>query len=177
MGYFLLNPLRRFMQDPVRILSPYVHEGMTVLEIGPGMGYFTIPLARMVGLSGRVVSVDIQQKMITALCKRAAQAGLRDRIETRLISADTLGVNDLEGRFDFTLAFAVVHEEPNQAALFREVHAALKPGGTLLMADPRSHFSQNEYEGALARAAEAGFVKTGEPAIWKSRAVVLRKPS
>ena len=177
MGYFLINPLRRLRQNPVKILSPHVREGMTILEVGPGMGYFTIPLARMAGAKGRVVSVDIQEKMIAALRKRAARAGLRDRIETRLIQADSLGVSDLRGRFDFALAFAVVHEVPDQTALFREIHAALKPGGALLMADPCSRFSQNEYEGALARAAGVGLMKTGEPAIWKSRAVVLRKPS
>jgi ubiquinone/menaquinone biosynthesis C-methylase UbiE len=177
MGYFLINPLRRLMQNPVTILSPYVREGMTVLEIGPGMGFFTIPLARMVGPGGRVVSVDIQDKMLTALRKRIAKAGLSTRVETRLAQASGLGVGDYDGRFDFVLAFAVVHEVPDQSVLFREIHTALKPGGVLLMADPRSHFSQNEYVGALRLAANAGFRKINEPVIYKSRSAELRKPS
>ena len=175
-GYLLIAPFRRIMQDPEKILSPWVQPGMTVLEIGPGMGYFTIPLARMAGSKGKIVSVDIQEKMLAPLRKRANRAGLSDRIETRLIHDDDIGVNDLKGRFDFALAFAVVHEVPDQASLFQEVHAALKPGGTLLMADPRSHFSQAEYERSLALAANAGFKKESEPKIWKSRAAVLRKP-
>jgi len=175
MGYFLLHPFRRFRQNPAKILSPYVREGMTLLEIGPGMGYFTIPLARMVGPQGRVVSVDIQEKMIVALSKRATRAGLLSRIETRVISAHNLGITDLNRLFDFALAFAVVHEVPDQESLFRDLHAALKVNGVLLMADPRSHFSREEYDEAIKHAVNAGFGRTGEPEIWNSRAAVLRK--
>ncbi len=45
-GYFLASPLRQLFQDPAKILAPYVREGMTVLEPGPGMGFFTLELAR-----------------------------------------------------------------------------------------------------------------------------------
>jgi 2-polyprenyl-3-methyl-5-hydroxy-6-metoxy-1,4-benzoquinol methylase len=72
-GYLLASPVRRwFGQDPVGILSSYVHESMTVLEPGPGMGFFTIPLARLVGNAGRVIAVDMQPKMIKGLKRRAA---------------------------------------------------------------------------------------------------------
>lgn len=66
-GYLLASPLRRwFGQDPIKIFSPYVREGITVLEPGPGMGFFTIPLARLVGASGKVIAIDVQTKMIAA---------------------------------------------------------------------------------------------------------------
>ena len=175
MGYFLLNPIRRLGQNPHAILSPYVQKGMTVLEIGPGMGYFTLPLARMAGPGGRIISVDIQEKMISGLRKRAERAGLSDRIETRLTNYTSLGVGDLGGSIDFALAFAVVHEVPDQAALFRELHAALKDGGLLLMADPSSRFSGGEYEKAVGFAADAGFCKIKEPGISRSRAALLKK--
>jgi ubiquinone/menaquinone biosynthesis C-methylase UbiE len=57
---------------------------MTVLEPGPGMGFFTLELARRVGDAGRVVAVDIQPKMLSVLQRRAAKTGLQNRIETRL---------------------------------------------------------------------------------------------
>jgi len=44
LGYFLAHPLRRRIHDPVGILRPFVSEGMTVLEPGPGMGFFTVEL-------------------------------------------------------------------------------------------------------------------------------------
>jgi ubiquinone/menaquinone biosynthesis C-methylase UbiE len=175
MGYFLINPLRRLMQDPVKILSPYVRDGMVVLEVGPGMGYFSLPLARMVGPAGKIVAVDIQKRMLQALEKRLGRAGLGSRVECRLSAPDTLGIDGKDERFDFALAFAVVHEVPDHNHFFRELYSALKPGGKVLIADPKSHFSAQEQEQALATAKECGFEKTDEPAIWRSRTAILRK--
>lgn len=75
-GYFLASPIRRISFDPRKILAPFVSEGMTVLEPGPGMGFFTLELARAVGPKGRVVAVDVQAKMLAALERRARRAGL-----------------------------------------------------------------------------------------------------
>src|SRR5271157_3888147 len=79
---------------------------MTVLEPGPGMGYFTLELARLVGSSGRVVAVDVQPKMIDRLKRRSAKAGLLDRVEARTAPAESMGITDLHSSVDFTLAFA-----------------------------------------------------------------------
>lgn len=106
-------------QNATQIVSPYVREGMTVLEPGPGMGFFTIPLARMVGDAGSVIAVDVQPKMIGALKRRAAKAGVRNRVDARVTSADTMGLDDVTGKVDFTLAFAVVHEFPDAQHFFR----------------------------------------------------------
>src|SRR5690242_16036997 len=75
-GYFLLGPLRRWRQDPRTILAPYMREGMTVLEPGPGMGFFTLEIARLAGPAGRVIAVDIQEKMLARLKRRATKHGL-----------------------------------------------------------------------------------------------------
>ena len=100
-------------QDPVKILSPYVREGMTVLEPGPGMGFFTLPLAQMVGPTRRVIAVDLQAKMIANLKRRAVKVNLLERIDAGVTSAVTMGLADLKNEVDFTLAFAVVHEFPD----------------------------------------------------------------
>jgi len=83
----------------------------------------------MVGPSGRVIAVDIQQKMLDRLKHRAAKAGLLDRLDARLASSDSMAIADLAGSVDFTLAFAVVHEFPDAARFFAEVAAASKSGG------------------------------------------------
>src|SRR5512132_222320 len=112
-GYLLVTPLRRWVHDPEKILGPYVSEGMTVLEPGPGMGFFTLELARRVGPSGKVVAVDVQSKMLAGLKRRAAKAGLLDRIDARLVAPEAMKLTGLSGKVDFTLAFAVVHEMPS----------------------------------------------------------------
>ena len=59
LGYLLINPFRRIYQNPVKLLGPFVEKGMTVLEPGCGMGYFTLDVARLVGPGGRIVADPI----------------------------------------------------------------------------------------------------------------------
>src|SRR5271157_4636156 len=175
LGYVLASPLRRLLQDPVAILKPYVREGMTVLEPGPGMGFFTLEMARLVGTSGRVVAVDVQPRMIAGLKRRLAKAGLLERTDARLASSDSLGLQDLHGRVDFALAMAVVHEMPSSSRFFAEVAEAMKPGATLLLAEPSGHVSETAFEAELQDAAAAGLEVTDRPAIPRSQAALLRK--
>jgi SAM-dependent methyltransferase len=176
-GYLLIIPLRRISQNPRKILSPYAREGMTVLEPGPGMGFFTLELAKLVGSSGRVIAVDIQSKMLEKLQRRAGKRGLLERIEARLVKNDSLAMSDLRKKVDFALAFATVHEMPGGAPFFREVAEMLKPGGLLLLAEPRGHVKMAEFEGEVQAAADAGLVLEERPEIWRSYAALLRKPA
>ena len=144
-GYLLLNPLRKLLENPKKILGRFVREGMTVLEPGCGMGYFTLPLARMVGPKGRVVAVEIQPKMLSVLNRRARKAGLLDRIDLRQAGVDTLGVEDLAAGVDFAAALHVVHEVPDPTSFLTEVRKALKPGSKLLVVEPRGHVSQDHH--------------------------------
>ena len=176
LGYFLISPLRKLVQDPRKILGPNVKPGMRVLDVGSAMGYFSIPLAEMVGPQGKVYCVDIQEKMLAVLRKRAGKRGLLDRIETRLAQPDSLMIDDLAGQIDFALAFAVVHEVPDRARLLSQVSSALKPGGTLLIAEPKGHTSVADYQAAIGTARQFGLDMTGEPAIWGSRSGLLRRP-
>jgi ubiquinone/menaquinone biosynthesis C-methylase UbiE len=175
MGYFLINPLRRLRQNPDRIVSQYVKNDMQVIEIGPGMGFFTIPMAKLVGDNGKITAVDLQQRMLSALRKRAQRAGVLQRMELKRAMPNSLCLDGIERMYDFALAFAVVHEVPDQKAFFRELFVVLKPGALLLMADPLSRFSRKKYESALVIAGNTGFCKIGEPVIWKSRTAVLQK--
>ena len=175
MGYLLLGPLRRAMQDPTGILAPHVREGMVVLEPGPGMGFFTLELARLVGTSGRVAAVDVQPRMLDALRRRAARAGFADRIETRLAGPNSLGVADLAGKVDFILAFAVVHELADARTFFAEAAACLRPGGALLFAEPSGHVTTSAFEDELRAAADAGLTAKDHPAIRRSHTALLTK--
>ena len=176
LGHLLASPVRRWLsEDPKTPLAPYIREGMTVLEPGPGMGFFTLPMARMVGSAGRVVAVDIQPKMLDGLRRRARKAGLLDRIETRLAQPDSLGLDDWNNKADFVLAFAVVHEMPSVASFFAETAAALKPGGLLLLAEPAGHVNAESFKMELQAAQTAGLAEIGHPAIRRSHTALLRK--
>jgi ubiquinone/menaquinone biosynthesis C-methylase UbiE len=175
-GYLLASPVRLWLgQDPVKIVSPYVREGMTVLEPGPGLGFFTVPLARLVGSSGRVIALDMQPKMIEGLKRRAAKASVLGQIDARVTSADTMGISDLQGKVDFVLAFAMVHEFPDAAKFFAEAARALKPGGTLLLAEPRGHVCDKAFDRELAAAAAVGLASSARPVISRSHAALLRR--
>jgi SAM-dependent methyltransferase len=175
-GYLLASPIRRWLSDdPESLLAAYVRPGMMVLEPGPGMGYFTLTMARMVGPSGRVIAVDIQPKMLTELSRRARRAGLLGRIEIRLAQPDHLGVDDLRGKIDFALAFAVVHEMPSSAGFFEQTAAALKTGGLLLFAEPAGHVKPEDFESELEAARAAGMGAVVRPSIRRTVAAVLKK--
>jgi ubiquinone/menaquinone biosynthesis C-methylase UbiE len=134
------------------------------------MGYFSIPLARMVGDGGRVIAADVQAPMLAALRKRARKAGLEARIVPHLCEAEKIGVRE---PIDFALAFWMVHEVPNQIKFFHEIRSLLKPEGKLLLAEPTLHVTRAMFEKTLKRAGEAGFAVTGNPGILMSRTAVL----
>jgi ubiquinone/menaquinone biosynthesis C-methylase UbiE len=171
----LASPLRRLSQDPETILSSWVAPGMTVVEPGSGMGYFSIPLARLVGAEGRVVCVDLQPQMLSGLVRRAERSGLADRIEARLCTSGSLGADDLEGRADFVLAFAMVHEVPDTAALLGEISRLLKKGDRLLIAEPSGHVTPEDFETTVSIAERAGLALDATPRIRSSRSAVMRK--
>ena len=164
------NLTRKLFHKPENILGPYVHEGNMVLDIGPGMGYFSIPLARMVGDRGKVIAADVQAPMLAALRKRARKAGVEGRIVPHLCEAESIGVREL---IDFALAFWMVHEVPNQTKFFHEIRSLLKPEARLLIAEPMIHVTRARFEETLKRAAATGFAVTGHPKIFMSRTALL----
>jgi SAM-dependent methyltransferase len=175
LGYVLINPLRRLREQPRRIFEGLVRDGMTVVEPGCGMGFFTLELARMVGPGGRVVALDLQPRMIAGLRRRAARAGLADVVDARLVGPDRLGIDDLAGAADVAVALHVVHEVPDQRAFLGELAAALRPGGRLLVIEPAGHVTGEEFAATLAAAAAAGLRRVDAPARGRGLEAVLDK--
>ncbi len=139
------------------------------------MGFLTLPLAKLVGDSGRVIAIDVQPKMIAGLKRRAAKAQLLERIDARLCSPETMGLDDLAGKVDFTLAYAVVHELPSSAKFFAEVSRASKPHAKLLLAEPRGHVNEAAFNAELRDASGAGLKVVERLALKRSHAALLEK--
>jgi ubiquinone/menaquinone biosynthesis C-methylase UbiE len=76
------NPIRRLIHNPEKILSGFIGNGQTVLDLGCGSGTFTIALAKMVGETGKVIAVDVQDEMLQMVKKKAVKEGLESRIMT-----------------------------------------------------------------------------------------------
>jgi len=174
-GYLLASPVRKLTQNPNKILKPYVNEAMTVADIGCAMGFFSLPLAKMVGVDGKVICVDVQEKMIRSFEKRAQKAGLSGRIKTIICSDKSLGLEGFKEEIDFVLASAVVHEVPDASKFFSEIYQAMKPAGKFLVLEPKGHVSENDFEKTISIARENGFEVTDRPQIKRGRAVLLEK--
>lgn len=167
------NWVRRCLQNPEQIIKDYVRQGDTVLDVGPGIGFFTIPMARLVGDNGQVIAVDIQEEMLAAISKRAIQTGLAHRVCLQLASPGSLNVTD---RADFILAFWMAHEVPDQERFFAQLHAVMKDDGKFLLAEPKLHVSKAQFETLLGKAQKVGFRRLNLPDIPLSLAALFVKP-
>ncbi len=164
------NPLRRWIHDPEKILDGLVNDGMAVADIGCGMGYFSVAMAKMAGPQGRVLAVDVQQMMLDLCSKRSYRAGVSERIRTILAAPDDIRI---DAPVDFVLAFWMVHEVKDIPKFFGQVAKVLRPGGKMLYAEPRVHVPRKRFEEILGHARKAGFTAHTGPAVNLSRSAEL----
>lgn len=176
-GYLLASPLRWLVHNPRRITWPHLEAGMTVLDVGSAMGFFSLPMAQRVGETGRVVCVDLQPKMLEVLERRARRKKLRERIEPRVCSAVDLGVGDLADQVDFALAFAMVHEAAGPSRVIEQIARTLSKDGRLLVAEPTGHVSSEAFADTMVAAEQAGLRLVARPPIrWSRAALFARRP-
>jgi ubiquinone/menaquinone biosynthesis C-methylase UbiE len=172
-GYLLANPLRRLLEKPEKLLGPFLQEGMIAIDYGCGMGFFTLPMAKMVGTRGRVIAVDLQEKMLSRMQKRASRAGLSDRIEPVL--ADSNGAS-IQGPVDFVAALYVVHELPDPTAFFSQMRTIMKRGAKLLMVEPGFHVTEAEFAESINSAESIGLELVAETKAGRGRGALLVSP-
>lgn len=172
LAYTFDHRLRRVLHNPENMFAAYVQNGMTALDVGCGMGVFSIGMAEMVGADGKVIAVDVQQKMLDKMLARATRAGVGDRIAPHQCTRNSIGRFE---QIDFALTFWMLHEVPDQERLLGELHAALKPGARYLLAEPKIHVSRASYDAAVNTAEQAGFQAIDTPTIRFSRATLFAK--
>jgi SAM-dependent methyltransferase len=123
------SPLRELIVPPRETLIHFgVKEGNTVLELGPGPGYFTPHAATLVGADGRVISVDVQPGMLPLLQKRLREYGTTNAFP---VAGDATRLPLADRSVDVAFLVTVLGEIPNRPAALAELRRVLKPGGTL----------------------------------------------
>ncbi len=164
--------IRRWLQNPKKILAPYVREGMTALDIGCGPGFFSVEMAKMVGRSGKVISADLQEGMLRKLRDKIAGTELERRIDLVKCAKDGINVSE---RVDFILAFYMVHEVPDKNSFFGELKNILNERGEFLIVEPKLfHVSREEFELTKTLAEGNGFRADLGPRLPFSWSAILR---
>ena len=164
------NSLRKLLQNPQKILQPYIGKGMTVLDLGCGPGFFSIEIAKMLAGSGKVIAADLQEGMLEKVYKKIKGTELSQMVEIHICQEDKIGVTE---KVDLVLAFWVIHEVPDQDRLFKELKLILKPGGKIYIIEPKFHVSEKSFEEMITRIRNIGFEITERPKVFFSRAVLL----
>jgi len=165
------NIVRKWLQNPKRILGPYIKEGMTVADFGCGPGLFSIEMARMVGADGRVFACDMQDGMLERLRAKIRKTDLAKRIILHKCEQDNIGIQE---KADLLLAFYVVHEVPDQEKFFKEAASLIRPNGLLFIIEPPFYVSKEEFMRSVMKAQSAGFEIIERPRVFMSKAVIMK---
>ena len=123
-------------------------------------GFFSIEMAKLVGQQGKVIAVDLQDKMLGHVKRKAAQHGVTGQMELHQCSQDRINLNR---KADFILAYYMVHETPSITSFFSEVAGMLKKGGQILVVEPWFHVSKAMFAATVKKGESAGLAVVGFP--------------
>jgi ubiquinone/menaquinone biosynthesis C-methylase UbiE len=166
------NAFRKLLQNPRKILKPYLSPGDKVLDYGCGPGFFTFAIAQLVGESGTVYAADLQDGMLEKVRNKISITGLQSRIKLHKCEQSAINLNDT---VDFILAFYVIHEVVNQEEIFKEFRQILSPNGKVLIIEPDFRVSKNDFNIMITRLEKTGFKISEKPKISFSRSILLHK--
>ena len=129
-GAMMGSRLRQWLMSPLKTLQGAdIEYGQTVLEVGCGTGFFTIPAAKLIGDEGCLIAMDALSDFVKQVSKKIESAELKN---VRIVKRDALNTGLGIASIDTALLFGVLPWPAlplNQ--LLPEMHRVLKPGGTM----------------------------------------------
>lgn len=142
----LVNPVKRTLRES------HVRPGATVLELGPGTGYFSLEAARIVGPEGRLVCIDLQPEMAKALRQRLSSSDARN---SHVVVGEAGALPLADGSIDCAFMVTVLGEIPDRPRALRELRRVLGPGGIMSVTEtlPDPDYQLMDSVRDLARAA------------------------
>ena len=130
----LETPLRALVASPARVLGAFdLRPGDCVLEIGPGIGYYSVEAARRVGAQGRLICLDLQRDMLLKVQRRLQQNGLRENVD--LICASATDIPLESNSVDHVLLITVLGEIPDRPRALGEIQRVLRLNGELSVSE------------------------------------------
>ena len=151
--YALLDPIRRLFEPPQKLIEPYAKNGLVVADLGCGSGYYTFPLAELVGPEGKVYAVDLDKKCIRAIQKKAEKVAYHNIEAYDSSASDVSFIKDRSVDFVFAIGLLCSMADSRQSAV-NEIKRMLKSTGqayiSLGFPPPLGFVDQAEWEKMLA---------------------------
>jgi len=139
---FLDSPQRRVFLNSENILKRIqVKPQMKVADVGCGTGFFTIPMAKIVGDKGKVFAIDIQEKMIAILNEKIQKLKIKN-VETLVSTEENIPLPNES--VDLAFMASVLHELDSYATV-KEICRFLKPQGVLAVLEWKKEESPSEF--------------------------------
>lgn len=158
----LALPIRRIWDKPSQTVLPLIQAGAKILEVGPGSGFFTIPMAQAAGPTGAIACVELQEPVRRRLEAKLQKRGLH-WVKVRPCSDRDLQVDDLVGAMDLAVAIDVLHEIPDPPRAILAMARCLRPGGRLLVLEPKGHCKESVFQAEVGWAEQCGLLR--QPAL------------
>ncbi len=137
---YIMPEYKYFVQ---KILRKGIRSGR-VLDIGTGSGRLAIELAKARGCNFNIVGLDISENMLSKARENAQKAGVHDRIEFTLGTAEALPFPDQS--FDLIMSYASLHHWFQPVRVFNEAQRACKKSGSILIRDNKRVFGNPFWE-------------------------------
>ena len=175
LGWVLESGLReRVVPTPLILERMELRPGMRALEVGPGVGHMSVPVARRLGESGWLVALELQPEMARRARERLKEAGVTNA-EVRL---GDVTVAPLEpASYDLAFLVTVLGEIPDRDLAVRRLREALKPGGVLSFTEVFGDPHYQRYADLERRCVAAGLESAGRHGTRLSYTANFRRPA